>query len=302
VEVIDGTAVPANGTAPAAPVCVMVGPSAPGLVIAAVIWVGADAAVAEHALASPHRRPLAYVQDHRISVVALATVEASASQEVEDFAGQEVHLHVGSHGLVVVCPQSLRPALGEVVSEVRGSAENGLLAVLLALADRATAAIQDLSEEADQLDQGRIGLTSGNLRRTIAALRRRLFALQQLWAAHSLMCGSDGTLAEALHEAAEQRRLRQAGGIFEASSAAAARAYALLGDTLTRQATLINERLTLVTVIFLPLTVISSFFGMNFGWMVDHIGSAASFVLLGVVLPLVVAAVTWVGARMLSGG
>ena len=75
----------------------------------------------------------------------------------------------------------------------------------------------------------------------------------------------------------------------------------MLGDTLTRQATLINERLTLVTVIFLPLTVISSFFGMNFGWMVDHIGSAASFVLLGIVLPLVVAAATWVGARMLSG-
>ena len=256
---------------------------------------------AEHVLASPHRRPVAYVQDRQISVVALATVEASADREVEGFASQEVHLHVGPHGLVVVCPQPLRPVLGEVVSKVSGSAEDGLLAVLLALADRATTAIQGLSEEADRLDQGRIGLASSNLRRTIAALRRRLFALQQLWAAHSLMCGSDGTLAEALHEAAEQRRLRQAGGTFEASSAAAARAYALLGDTLTRQATLINERLTLVTVIFLPLTVISSFFGMNFGWMVDRIGSATSFVLLGIVLPLVVGAATWVGARMLSG-
>ena len=198
-------------------------------------------------------------------------------------------------------PEPLRPVLGEVVSEVRGNAEDGLLAVLLALADRATTAIQDLSEQADRLDQGRIGLASGNLRRTIAALRRRLFALQQLWAAHSLMCGSDGTLAEALHEASAQHRLRQAGRTFEANSAAAARAYALLGDTLTRQATLINERLTLVTVIFLPLTVISSFFGMNFGWMVDHIGSATSFILLGIVLPLVVAAATWVGARTLGG-
>lgn len=301
MEVIDGTAVPANGTAPAAPVCVMVDPSAPGLVSAAVIWVGADAAIAEHVLASSHRRPFAYVQDHRISVVALATVEASAGQELEGFASQEVHLHVGPRGLVVVCLQPLRPLLGGVVSEVRGSAEDGLLAVLLALADRATAAIEDLSEEADRLDQGRVGLASGNLRRTIAALRRRLFALQQLWAAHSLMCGTDGTLAEALPEAAEQRRLRQASGTFEASSAAAARTYALLGDTLSRQATLINERLTLVTVIFLPLTVISSFFGMNFGWMVDRIGSATSFVLLGIGLPLVVAVLTWMGARMLSG-
>jgi Mg2+ and Co2+ transporter CorA len=301
VEVIDGTAVQAYGSAPAAPVCVMVGPSAPGQVIAAVNWVGADAAVAEHVLASPHRRPFAYMQNHRISVVALATVDASSGQKAEDFASQEVHLHVGPHALVVVCPEPLRPMLGDVVSEVRGSAEDALLAVLLALADRAAAAIQDLSEEADRLDQDRIGLASGNLRRTIAGLRRRLFALQQLWAAHSLMCATDGILAEALDEAAEQHRLRQTGGIFEASSAAAARAYALLGDTLTRQATLINERLTLVTVIFLPLTVISSFFGMNFGWMVDQIGSAGSFVLLGIVLPLVVVAVTWVGARILSG-
>jgi Mg2+ and Co2+ transporter CorA len=300
VEVIDGTAVQANGTAPAAAVCVMVGPSAPERVIAAVIWVGADADAAEHALASPHRRPFAYVQDHRISVVALATVEAPASQEVEDLASQEVQLHVGTHGLVVVCPDPLRPLLSEVVSGVNGSAEDGLLAVLLALADRATAAIQNLSEEADRLDQGRIGLASGNLRRTIATLRRQLFALQQLWAAHSLMCATDSILAEALDEASEQRRLRQAGGIFEATSAAAERAYALLGDTLNRQATLINERLTLVTVIFLPLTVISSFFGMNFGWMVDHIGSAGFFILFGIVLPLVAAAATWVGARMLS--
>lgn len=301
MEVIDGTAVQANGTAPAAPVCVMAGPSAPDLVIAAVIWVGADVAVAEHVLASPHSRPFAYVQDHQISVVALATVEASASQKVDDVANQEVHLHVGSHGLVVVCPEALRPVLSEVVSKVSGNAEDGLLAVLLALADQATAAIQHLSEEADQLDKGTIGLASGNLRRTIAMLRRRLFALQQLWAAHSLMCAMDGVLAEALDEAAAQRRLRQAGGIFEASSSAAARVYALLGDTFTRQATLISERLTLVTVIFLPLTVISSFFGMNFGWMVDHIGSATSFVLLGIVLPLVVAAVTLAAARMLSG-
>jgi magnesium transporter len=263
--------------------------------------VGADAAVAEHALASPHRRPFAYVQDNRISVVALATVETSAGREADDFASQEVHLHVGPHGLVVVCSEPLRPALADVASKVRGGAEDGLLAVLLALADRATGAIQDLSEQADRLDQGKIGLASGDVRRTIAALRRRLFALQQLWAAHSLLCAADGVLAEALVEPAEQRRLRQAGRTFEASSAAAARAYALLGDTLTQHATLINERLTLVTVIFLPLTVISSFFGMNFGWMVDHIGSAASFVLLGVVLPVAVVTVTWVSARMLRG-
>jgi magnesium transporter len=44
----------------------------------------------------------------------------------------------------------------------------------------------------------------------------------------------------------------------------------------------VMERLTVVATIFLPLTVVTGFFGMNFGWLVDHIGSAAEFFVLGV--------------------
>lgn len=54
----------------------------------------------------------------------------------------------------------------------------------------------------------------------------------------------------------------------------------------------VTERLTLVATIFFPLTVLTGFFGMNFGWMVDHIDSFTSFAILGVggmlVLTLVV--------------
>lgn len=55
--------------------------------------------------------------------------------------------------------------------------------------------------------------------------------------------------------------------------------------------------LTLVATIFLPLTLIVGFFGMNFKWMTDNIESATSFWLLGVggmVLPLlVIMALIW---------
>lgn len=61
----------------------------------------------------------------------------------------------------------------------------------------------------------------------------------------------------------------------------------------------LNERAYLVSVvatIFVPLTFITGFFGMNFGWMVDHIDGPAAFWLLGMVVPLLAAAL---GARAL---
>jgi Mg2+ and Co2+ transporter CorA len=63
-----------------------------------------------------------------------------------------------------------------------------------------------------------------------------------------------------------------------------------------RQADQIN-RLTLVSIIFLPLTFITGFFGMNFNWMIQRIGSPDAFVLLGVILPTLCVALTVVWLR-----
>ena len=43
--------------------------------------------------------------------------------------------------------------------------------------------------------------------------------------------------------------------------------------------------LTVVATIFLPLTFITGFFGMNFGWMVGEIDTHLAFWLLGVGTP-----------------
>jgi magnesium transporter len=57
-----------------------------------------------------------------------------------------------------------------------------------------------------------------------------------------------------------------------------------------------NERAFVVSVvatIFVPLTLITGFFGMNFGWMVDQIDTPTAFWLLGFIGPVAVALLCW---------
>jgi len=51
-------------------------------------------------------------------------------------------------------------------------------------------------------------------------------------------------------------------------------------------------RLTVVSIIFLPITFLTGFFGMNFTWMNDHLNGLTVFFALGVSLPLLSAVAT----------
>jgi len=246
VEVIDGGVLPAPVSSPQAPVCVLLPPATRERLGETARWLGVDASMAEQFQQVAHRRPLAHVEGKRISVVAFATNELGRAMDV--------HLHVGEAGLLVLCPEEAAGAITQAVAPVDGEPEDALVAVLLALAQLSQQAIQRLSTVALALDESPTGLTSGAQRRNISRARAQLFSLQRLWTAHRQMLASDDILIEALTEAAE-RPLRRARGIFESSGTAAAELYALLGDTLSRQSTVISERLTLVAVVWLPLTV-----------------------------------------------
>jgi magnesium transporter len=291
MQVIDGAAVPAEGDQPPEPVCVLLPPGAADRLILAARWVGVDTSVAELLRVSPPRRPLVQVDRQQISVVAFAVDELGLALAV--------HVHVGEGGLLVLCADATVPVIRHAVAGVAGGPQDALVAVLLALARSSEEAVQRLSDTAVALDASTTGLTSGARRRAISRTRGLVFSLQQLWMAHHRLLASADVLSEAL-PATVQPGLRRAGGIFESSSTSAGQLYALLGDTLSRQATIINERLTLVAVIFFPLTVSTGFFGMNFGWLTAQIGSAAAFVLLGILLPCGLVAATLLGARWLT--
>lgn len=55
-----------------------------------------------------------------------------------------------------------------------------------------------------------------------------------------------------------------------------------LNDMLARYTNSVQERLTIVATVFLPLTLVTSFFGQNFGWMINKIGPTAAFWGLGI--------------------
>ena len=55
--------------------------------------------------------------------------------------------------------------------------------------------------------------------------------------------------------------------------------------------------LTVVATIFLPLTFLTGFFGMNFGWLVGEIDTEAAFLLLGVGGLIVATGLTWAVIR-----
>ena len=62
-------------------------------------------------------------------------------------------------------------------------------------------------------------------------------------------------------------------------------------STVSNRLNEVMKRLTIVATIFMPLTWIVGFFGMNFAWMVRAVNGWVPFVLLGVVTQVVAVAV-----------
>ena len=59
------------------------------------------------------------------------------------------------------------------------------------------------------------------------------------------------------------------------------------------------SRLTIVSMIFLPITFLTGYFGMNFDWMIEKVNNPVAFGLLGVLLPIssVIVTVVWFRRR-----
>jgi magnesium transporter len=223
-----------------------------------------------------------------------------------DTALVEVHVHVSGKEVVTVrrAPCAHLWDARERAAAMRVRTEQDLVyRVLDALADSLRALADLHAVEVEHLEEIAFVRPKPAERRRMSELRSELFRLQQIVIPQRDMLGRGGDLLESL-PGLERDVARHPFRDVHDDLVVTANEIAYLREVLSEAVNvLINQmasRLTIVATIFLPLTFATGFFGMNFGWMVDHIDSAESFLLLGVgamIVPLVV-----VGVLLLRGG
>jgi magnesium transporter len=180
----------------------------------------------------------------------------------------------------VSLPQLLTPYVPEGRSE-----QYVVYAVLDAIVGTAFDALNEVELMLDDLAVMSTDLRAGRLRmatlRAISSrltrMRRRLGAERGLFERIAVELGRVEGLA-ADDERYFDRVGEQINRLVDAIDAAA-NAMATLIDLRVNET---SYWLTVVATIFLPLTFITGFFGMNFGWMVDQIDGQLAFWLLGI--------------------
>jgi magnesium transporter len=222
----------------------------------------------------------------------------------------EAHVHVSGKEVVTIrrapCAHLWEARKRTATARVR-TEQDLVYRVLDALADSLRTLADRYAAEVERLEEIAFERPKPADRRRMSELRSELFRLQQIVVPQRDMLGRGGDLLETL-PGLERDVARHPFRDVHDDLVVTANEIDYLRELLTEAVNvLINQmagRLTIVATIFLPLTFATGFFGMNFGWLVDHISSAESFLILGVggmILPLIVGAVLLLRAGYVRG-
>jgi magnesium transporter len=199
----------------------------------------------------------------------------------------EVHVHVSGDEVVTVRRQPCAHlgAARELAAARAAHTEQELVyRILNALADSLRALADQYSAEVQHLEDVAFERPTAAERRRMSQLRSELFRLQQIVVPQRDLLGRGGDLLESLpglERDAARHRFRDVHDDLVLTVNEVEYLRDLLAEAVNVLLNQMAGRLTVVATFFLPLTFATGFFGMNFGWLVDHVDSAAAFFLLG---------------------
>jgi magnesium transporter len=213
----------------------------------------------------------------------------------------EVHCFYAENYLVTLHRQHAPSCdvLRERYSKLPGSLERpiGVLYRLLdALSDSFFPALEDYDARIDRIEDAIFREPREEQLQQLVRMKRRLNRLRrvvgpqrdlvsQLYGGISRLPGTDAEADRYFRDVFDH--LIRVADLIDSYKDLLTSAMDVYLSSVSNRLNLVVERLTVLSTILLPLIVLTSFFGQNFGWLVDHIGDLASFLIFGVALPIV---------------
>jgi magnesium transporter len=221
----------------------------------------------------------------------LLIVFYGAQSGAEGAALIEVHMHL-SRGRVVTVHRSPCEPLRAVRAEHMHSDHEVVYRILDALSESVLTVLREIEDEVSGLEQRSFEQPSEADRRRITELRSRLFRIMQviLPQRDMLIAGADaiervlGLDAGMAHHPFQDIRddLVLAVNLIAYCRELLAEALNVYLQTTSNRLNEVATRLSVLATIFVPLTIITGFFGQNFGWLVGQIDSLTAFLIWGI--------------------
>lgn len=211
----------------------------------------------------------------------------------------EVHI-IYSPGFLATVAAEVSAELGRLHDQAEDRALSGhelLHSVLDALVDSYAPVLDRLDGEIEQLEELIVARDLRGRELEIHNLRRRLTRIDRT--VHRQL-ESFTSIREVLRRMPDHRaddfpyfrdlldHLIHVAESADAMRERIAGLFELYMAALDNRQNIIMKQFTVIAGIFLPLSVVTGFFGMNFAWMVEEINSKPAFLLLGLGLPLAI--------------